>query len=70
MSGAVEKIEVKATIKSVKTTADKGGTVIVQMEIPKGEEAAEIMMHANSTCKMIVDFTDGQMEMGFDGEDE
>ena len=68
--GAVEKVSVDATIKKVNTTADKGGTVIVHMEIANGAESAEIFMKANSTCKMILDFTNGQMELPMDEKEE
>lgn len=66
MSSVVEKISVPATIKNVKSTADKGGTVIVQMEIANGEESSEILRHANKTCTMIVDFSDGQQDLDFE----
>lgn len=69
MSTPVEKISVNATIRKVNSTADKGGTVIVQMEIKNGEEAAEILQHANSTCTLILDFTNGQLEMDMEQEE-
>lgn len=70
------KITTTGNIKKVSSQAAKGGSIVIQIEIPLIEEGAALVMKQNKDCAVELDFSTerieevrGQLGLEFEGEE-